>query len=171
MKQFMFAGLALLATSLLYLSTAIGQDHGSHGHGAADGQKHQVFMPDEAQWKDGPSGLPPGAKFVLLEGDPSTSGYFAIRAKLPAGFKIPLHWHSGQERLTIISGALHLRLSDKPDGGEVLKLPAGSYVSMPPKMRHSAWTEEETVLQLASIGPWDINYVNPSDDPRKASTP
>ena len=26
---------------------------------------------------------------------------------------------------------------------------------------------EESVVQLNSIGPWEVNYVNPKDDPRK----
>jgi hypothetical protein len=46
-------------------------------------------------------------------------------------------------------------------------LPAGSYTFMPPEMRHFAWAEGETVIQLATIGPWEIHYVNPSDDPRR----
>jgi len=45
-------------------------------------------------------------------------------------------------------------------------LPAGSYSFMPPGMKHYAWAEGETILQLATIGPWQINYLNPADDPR-----
>jgi hypothetical protein len=26
---------------------------------------------------------------------------------------------------------------------------------------------EETVIQLHGVGPWQINYINPADDPRK----
>src|SRR6266542_41273 len=32
---------------------------------------------------------------------------------------------------------------------------------------HSILASEETVIQLQGEGPWEINYVNPSDDPRK----
>jgi hypothetical protein len=34
-------------------------------------------------------------------------------------------------------------------------------------MRHFAWAEGETVLQLHGRGPWTVTYVNPADDPRK----
>jgi hypothetical protein len=34
-------------------------------------------------------------------------------------------------------------------------------------MRHFAVAKGETVIQLTSIGPWQINYVNQADDPRK----
>jgi hypothetical protein len=33
-------------------------------------------------------------------------------------------------------------------------------------MKHMAWTEGETVIQLHGVGPWMIKYVNPDDDPR-----
>jgi hypothetical protein len=29
------------------------------------------------------------------------------------------------------------------------------------------FTDEETVVQINSTGPWGINYVNPKDDPRQ----
>jgi hypothetical protein len=35
-------------------------------------------------------------------------------------------------------------------------------------MKHTAWAEGETIIQLHGIGPWQINYVNPADDPRNA---
>jgi hypothetical protein len=38
-------------------------------------------------------------------------------------------------------------------------------------MAHYAFTDEETVVQINSTGPWGINYVNPKDDPdRKPDT-
>ena len=47
------------------------------------------------------------------------------------------------------------------------RLEAGSYTSMPPEMIHFVFIEGETVVQLTSVGPWEINYVNPEqDDPR-----
>jgi len=33
-------------------------------------------------------------------------------------------------------------------------------------MRHFAWAEGETVVQVTTTGPWGITYVNPADDPR-----
>ena len=29
------------------------------------------------------------------------------------------------------------------------------------------WTDEETIAQVHSIGPWSVNYINPADDPTK----
>jgi hypothetical protein len=38
---------------------------------------------------------------------------------------------------------------------------------MQPKTNHFVWTSEETVVQVHGVGPQDIIYVNPADDPRK----
>jgi hypothetical protein len=38
---------------------------------------------------------------------------------------------------------------------------------MPAGALHFAWASEETVIQLHSVGPWGVAYVNPADDPRK----
>ncbi|MGE5778541.1 MAG: hypothetical protein ACM30D_04445 [Hyphomicrobiales bacterium] len=46
-------------------------------------------------------------------------------------------------------------------------LPAGSFFAFEPGMAHYAFTDEETVVQINSNGPWGINYVNPKDDPRQ----
>jgi quercetin dioxygenase-like cupin family protein len=76
----------------------------------------------------------------VLEGDPKKEGFFTMRAKLPAGYQIPAHYHPCPERVTVLSGTFN---------------------------RRYAWTEGETVLQIGTIGPWGITYVNPTDDPRK----
>jgi hypothetical protein len=46
-------------------------------------------------------------------------------------------------------------------------MPAGSYSRMPRGMRHFAQAKGETILQVHGVGPFEINYVNPADDPRK----
>ena len=125
-----------------------------------------MIRPDDIEWKDGPPSLPRGAQYAILEGDLSKEGYFGMRLKLPNGYEVPPHTHPNVERVTIISGTLHLGMGDKRGPGATA-LPAGSYSFMPAGMKHFAWTEGETVLQLATIGPWAINYVNPSDDPRR----
>ena len=38
---------------------------------------------------------------------------------------------------------------------------------MPTNAPHFAWASEETVIQLHSVGPWGVTYLNPADDPRR----
>jgi quercetin dioxygenase-like cupin family protein len=116
---------------------------------------------------DGPPSLPPGAKVAVLEGDPSKPGPFVMRAKFPDGYKIPPHTHPQTERLTVLSGSLRLGMGEKFDVKHAAELTAGTYAALPPGMKHFAWAEGETVIQVHGVGPWTIDYLNPADDPRK----
>jgi hypothetical protein len=46
-------------------------------------------------------------------------------------------------------------------------LPAGSFFALSPGMAHFAFADEDTVIQLNSMGPWGLTYVNAADDPRR----
>jgi quercetin dioxygenase-like cupin family protein len=103
---------------------------------------------------------------AVLEGDPKKEGLFVMRLKVPAGYRVPPHWHGGDERLTVLSGKFCIGLGDKFDETKTRALGPGGYFSFPPKTNHFAHTTEETVVQLATLGPWTLTYVNPKDDPR-----
>ena len=125
-----------------------------------------LHTPDEMVWKNGPASLPAGAQFMVLEGDPTKEGLFVMRIKLPDGFQIRPHTHPKTERLTVISGTFLLAMGDDLTRAAAHALPAGSYGFWPTGMKHTAWAQGETIVQLHGIGPWVINYVNPADDPR-----
>jgi quercetin dioxygenase-like cupin family protein len=118
------------------------------------------------EWKTGPAALPPGAKMAVLEGDPTKEGPFVVRFQFPDGYHVPPHTHPKTERVTMISGTLYLATGEALDRNSAKKLSAGSFGYWPAGMKHTAWSEGETVIQLHGIGPWQINYVNPADDPR-----
>jgi quercetin dioxygenase-like cupin family protein len=105
---------------------------------------------------------------AVLEGDPTKEGPFVVRFQFPDGYHVPPHTHPKTERVTVISGILHLSTGETLDRSSAKKLPAGSFGYWPAGMIHTAWSEGETVIQLHGIGPWQINYVNPADDPRNA---
>lgn len=136
--------------------------------GAKDAPKtHVMQTPEEIEWKPAPDSLPPGAQAALLEGDPKKPGFFALRLKLPAGYKIPAHFHPVQERVTVIDGVFQLGMGNTFDAKALKKYPTGSYLSMPAGMRHFATSLDGAVIQLNTVGPWGISYVDPADDPRK----
>jgi quercetin dioxygenase-like cupin family protein len=105
---------------------------------------------------------------AVLEGDPTKEGSFVVRFQFPEGYHIPPHTHPKTEHVTVISGALYLATGETLDRNNAKKLPAGSFGYWPAGMKHTAWSEGETVIQLHGTGPWQINYVNPADDPRNA---
>lgn len=125
-----------------------------------------ILQAEEIQWKDGPASFEKGSQFAVIEGDPARPGLFNMRLKLPDGFVISPHSHPNVERVTIISGTFKLGHGEEVKEEATTTLTAGGYFSMPPGMVHFAMTQGETIVQLKSIGPWKINYVNPEDDPR-----
>lgn len=138
-------------------------------HQMPEGPKAEMHLYPAAavQWKAGPPSLPAGAKFAVMEGDPSKEGAFTMRLWLPDGFKIPPHWHAKVEHVTVISGAFNIGMGEKFDQAATREMPAGTFGFWPAEMRHFAWAKGDTVLQLHGVGPWTITYVNPADDPRK----
>ena len=67
-----------------------------------------------------------------------------------------------------LSGAFFVGRRAKFDQGSGHELPVGAFVSIPPEHPHFAWSAgPETIVQVHGVGPTDIRFVNPADDPRK----
>jgi quercetin dioxygenase-like cupin family protein len=131
--------------------------------------EHRVLKPADLKWGETPPGLPAGGKMALLNGDPGQPGAFTVRLKAPAGYKVMPHTHPTAERLTVISGSFKIGMGEKFDETSMQQMTAGSYIVLPSGMAHFAkGAGKESVLQIDSEGPFQINYVNPTDDPRNA---
>jgi quercetin dioxygenase-like cupin family protein len=127
--------------------------------------EHIMLDPSELVWKDLPS--LPGVKISVIEGPLDQKVPIMFRLKFPPNFKVPPHWHPGIEHITIISGKLNMGLGSQFDQSKTRPLGPGSISVMQPGTHHFVWTNEETIGQVHSIGPWTVNYVNPADDPAK----
>jgi quercetin dioxygenase-like cupin family protein len=128
---------------------------------------HAAIAPQDIAWGDAPASLPAGAQSAVLYGDPSKEGLFAFRVKFPKGYRLPPHSHPRPEVVTVISGSFGIGLGDTLDESKAKKVPAGGLFSVEPGMAHFGIIDEETVVQINSVGPWGINYINPKDDPRQ----
>ena len=130
----------------------------------------QVFVnKGDIKWGDAPPTLPKGAKIAVLYGDPGKPGPFTLRLATPANYRIAPHWHSQTENLTVISGALYLGMGDKLVAKKARALRPGGYHYLPAKMHHYAFSKDPTVVQVSGDGPFDINYLDPKDDPAPAA--
>jgi hypothetical protein len=156
--------LGIVAAAALVISAGM-QAADEKGHGLT--KDHVMVRPDDVKWGPAPPGLPPGAKTAVFFGDPHKAGPYVIRALMPDGYRVPPHWHPTDENITVISGTFMAGKGDKFSAAASEALPAGSFVRMPKEMRHFAWVKGETIIQVHGIGPFEINYVNPSDDPRR----
>lgn len=148
---------AFLAVSLAFRSEAEAQE-----------SKFIKVTPNEVQWNPAPPFLPKGAQLAVIKGDPGQQGSFTIRLKFPPNYKIPAHKHPSFEHITVISGTLHIGMGEHLEHTNGAALSPGSFAYCPEGKHHFAWTtEDETVVQIQSQGPFGIQYFNPADDPRK----
>jgi quercetin dioxygenase-like cupin family protein len=128
---------------------------------------HTIVPPQEIKWGPAPAVLPPGAEAAVLFGDPSEEGLFVLRLKLPRGYRVAPHEHPVDEVITVISGTFRMGMGEVADQRKARPLPAGSFFALPPGMAHYVFTDEETVVQISTVGPWGLTYINPKDDPRQ----
>lgn len=157
-------GLALAAVAALaFWSGAQADDEKGHD---AD-KRHVLVRAADIKWHPAPPALPAGAQIAVISGDPGKAGPYVLRVKLPDGYKIPPHWHPTDENVTVLKGTFAAGKGGKFDAEASQELPAGSFACMPKGMRHFAWCKGETILQVHGVGPFEINYVNAADDPRK----
>ena len=128
-----------------------------------------VSSSKDVKWGPAPPILPKGAMMTVMAGDPGVAGLVAVRLKMPAGYKIPAHWHPTDEQVTVLSGTLAIGMGDKLDETKGVTLRAGGFGVAPAHMNHYAWTKTGAVIQINLMGPFALTYVNPADDPTKAA--
>lgn len=145
--------------SLPLVNTVAAQDH-AHGAG------HVMLLPAELRWADIPS-LPPGAQIAVIEGPLNEARPITARLRFPTGYRLPAHHHPVIEHVTVLSGTFHMGAGDRLDPSKTMALSTGGFAIMPPRTPHFAWTSEETIVQIHSVGPWGVTYVNPAEDPRR----
>ena len=141
------------------------------GLAAADtATEHRVLTGGAAiKWGPPPPVFPPGAQFVVIDGDPAAKGLVTVRLRMPAGYKIAPHWHPTDEHITVLAGSLGIGMGDALDTAHGQTLKAGGYAVAPANMHHYAWTTDGATIQVHMIGPFALTYVNPADDPSKSA--
>ncbi len=115
-----------------------------------------------------PDAFPPGAEMAVLQGDPSVAGaIFTVRLRLPNGYILPPHTHPTDEHVTVISGKFLVGLGDTFDRTAFLApLRSGGFITAPANASHFATVRGRTIVQVHAVGPFQMEYVNPADDPR-----
>lgn len=111
-----------------------------------------TFKDKQLQWGPCPAFIPKGCEIAVLHGDPAKPNA-DIFFKVPANFTIPKHWHTSAERMTLVSGTLHVTY----DGHKTAMLKPGMYAYGPSKLPHSAYCAKGApcVLFIAFESPVD----------------
>ena len=117
----------------------------------AKGGGSATLMPAaDLKWSD-VDGFP-GLKVSFLQGD-AMKGANHIMLKLPGGFSAPLHHHTADHYVTVLTGTLVLTV----DGKET-KLPAGSYFAFTGKKQHLTKCDAgaDCTLFIDNRAKWDV---------------
>ena len=114
-----------------------------------------VWPAGDLKWTD-VEGAPPGVKGADLFGD-RTKGAFGAMQKFPAGFSAPLHTHSADLRIVVVSGTL----IHGPEGKPEVRMTAGSYLYLPSTYRHTTGCDKasECVFFIEGDRKFDVKMV------------
>ncbi len=152
----------LLTTALL--AQASGEAKGKSGSKA--GASRAVIIPaSDIKWADlDPTGAP-GVKVMDLWGN-HAKGAFGALIKFPEGFAAPLHTHTNDMQIVIVSGTF----VHGPEGKAEVRLGPGSYLMQPGgNYRHTTACEKaaECVFFIQSKGKFDLKPVDAGKAPAK----
>lgn len=155
-----------LLTSLITLffpALLLGQEAGQGKANASPNtaaSRLLVVPADDMRWTDlDPAGAP-GVKVADLWGNHG-KGAFGALFKLPAGFAVPLHTHTHDMKVVIVSGT-YIQV---PQGKPEFRLGPGSYFMQPGgNYRHTTSCDpsSECVFFVESKGPFDLKVVQPA---------
>ena len=154
------------AASLIAIAVVLG---GLASTALAQGaSESEAFVnPKDIKWGAAPPSIPRGAKIAVLQGDPSKAGPFVVRLMVPPGYKIPPHWHTQDESLTVISGTFYFGTGDKVEASKSHTLTPGAFHFLSGKDHHFLVAKSEAVIQINGNGPFDVTYISRDDDPQR----
>ena len=125
---------------------------------AANKPKTPVTMtPEQMKWV--PNASAPGVWTAVAWGDPDKGPHGAFH-KFNPGFAAPLHTHTANTRIVVLSGTMVMVSAD----GKEMKFPAGSYYEQPNTYKHVTKCEagSECLVYLTADAKWDMKPVETS---------
>lgn len=134
--------------------------------GAAGEAVFKAILSEDLDWKPF-AAYPPLVRLAVLVGQPSESGPYVIRVKVPHGVKMMPHRHPEDRIYTIVSGVFYIGLGNQFDADKLEAYPPGTVIVLPGNTSHFHWAKSsEYIAQVSAIGPLGMEYVNSNDDPR-----
>ena len=149
---------SVVTVALVLAALAPGSAQTSAKPAQAAAESTLVVMPaSDMKWSDlDPVGAP-GVKVTDLWGN-HARGAFGALFKLPGGFAVPLHTHTHDMKVVILSGTY----VQAPEGKPEFRLGPGSYFLQPGgSYRHTTTCDKasECVFFVESKGPFDLKAV------------
>jgi quercetin dioxygenase-like cupin family protein len=119
----------------------------------AQKKKEAVVWPaGDVKWSEMKGG-PPGIMYADLWGHIDKGAYGSL-IKLPAGLKNPLHTHSSDTKLVVVSGTFLYT----PEGGTEQRLGPGSYLMVPGGLKHLSGVSDDGPCEVFQEGPGKFDF-------------
>ena len=158
MRPRVLAGAAFLLVASALLAQGSAEKMAKSGPKKAAARQPVFLQAADVKWTDLDSKGAPGVKIADLWGD-HTKGAYGALLKFPPGFVAPLHTHTWEIRIVVLSGTY----LQTPDGGTEQRMGPGSYVKQPGgNYRHISACDKasECVLFIESAGKFDLKVVD-----------
>jgi len=117
-------------------------------------------------WGPAPAVFPAGAQMAVVSGDPGKPAPFAVQLKMPDGYRIPPHFHPTDESVEVKEGTFLYAMGDTFDATKLQTMMVGEKGTIPATKHHYASAKGAVIVQVEAMGPFQLIYVNPADDPQ-----
>jgi pimeloyl-ACP methyl ester carboxylesterase len=115
-----------------------------------------AYLLEESAWHESPPGMPPGASFAVISGDPREEGPYVMRLRLPPGYILPPYRRSSEEQMIVLAGAITVGSAGESGSATVRTLTSGSYASLAAGDLHFAHTQHGAIVQIFGTGPFEM---------------
>ncbi|WP_428413371.1 cupin domain-containing protein [Pararhizobium sp.] len=107
-----------------------------------------------------------GVKMVVLSGDPTKPGPYAIELQVAAHTRIAAHSHRDDRQALVVSGEWHFGYGQKAYDADTSALGPGGFYTEPANTAHFAFTRDQAAtVFITGVGPTDTQYVDAADAP------
>jgi quercetin dioxygenase-like cupin family protein len=104
---------------------------------------------------------PNGTYQAAMVGDVATPGPYAAQTRLPAGLRIPPHFHPEDRIVLVMSGTLQVGYGEKFDEAKMTALPPGSVFTEPGREPHFTWAKDgDVILYVTGRGPTATTWLD-----------
>lgn len=131
-------------------------------------EAHKIVHSGDLKWTP----IIKGCSIATVEGDYNAEGQpFVLRFQCADGAKVPAHWHPTDENMTVLKGSFLLGMGETFDESKLKPMNPGNFLFISKEMRHFGKIKGETIIQVHGVGPFKVNWVNPSEvEPPDAPT-
>jgi quercetin dioxygenase-like cupin family protein len=113
-----------------------------------------------------PEGMPEGLWVSHLSGESKTAP-FVDMMKFAGGTRVPLHYHSANHLVSVVSGALIIGKEGQPDESMGMEVGPGGYFRIAAKTPHWTMAKEDTIIVVSGDRMNDTHFLDKEDPPRK----